>query len=146
MALKSNPALTKAIQRRVARIAVSPSSVRGSPAGSTDTARNFFSRLSLRRLADADGQPFAAQLDELTDRLAKNFRAQSRRGVLLESSLIFFSAIAHITSTFVSEFGLGRLERQLELPLDSITARKLRCTVGQSELSGWPSLIGLTEL
>lgn len=143
MALQPKPALSKAIQNRVARIAVGPSSVRGSPAGTSHAARSFFSELVLQQLADA--KDFAADLDRLTGRLLKRLPRPPRNWGLARKLLNIFLRDCTYNAYLRSTFRLGRLERHLELPLDSITGRRLRrCKVGRS-LPRWPGLIGLTE-
>ena len=145
MALKPNRALTKAIQSRVARIAVAPSSVRGRTAGATQTARNFFSALSLQQLGATDAENFAAELDRHTARLAAKLPSAAWQWGLARKLLNIFLRDCAYNAYLRSKFGLGRMERHLELPLDSITARTLRFAVGRNQLRPWPGLTGLSK-
>ena len=61
VALTIEAELARAMQSRIARVAVGPSTVRGYPRGTVDAARRLLRRLSLRRFAVADATRFTTR-------------------------------------------------------------------------------------
>src|SRR5262245_3596643 len=142
MALHPRPQLEKAIRSRVARIAVSPSTVRGTRSGTAKAARCFLRKLRLRSFSSLTREEFVRTLDRVTIRLQAALPGQ-RWGVARKVLNIYLRDCvysAHLRSTY----GLGQVEPFCEVPLDSITAKKLRKSNKGAKLPAWPGVGGLT--
>jgi hypothetical protein len=79
MALRPRPDLEAAIRSRVARVAVGPSAVRGTPRGTAEAARRFLRQLPLRSFRAHNRQAFVRSLDRETTRLQAALPARGRR-------------------------------------------------------------------
>ena len=140
LVLKVEANLARGIQSRIARVAVGPSTVRGYPRGTVDAARRFLRRLWLRRFAVADATHFRAQLDRATLELVAVLPRGSRRWGVARKLLNLYLRDCVYSAHLRPMYGLGRAERHLELPLDSITARQLRKGRRGEDLPRWPGV------
>jgi hypothetical protein len=128
----------RAIQSRTARVAVSASSVRGAGGkGVVGAARNFLRQLDLSRFAVGNRSAFAAELDRATNELRSALPRGAQHWGIARKVLNIFLRDCFYTSYLVSTFRLDRSEVFMELPLDSITAKQLKSTVGRGALPSW---------
>jgi hypothetical protein len=132
------------IQSRAARIAVGPSTVRGrGNAGSVTAARNFLRRLDLSAFGVNDADTFASELDRATEMLRTALPHGAQHWGIARKALNIFLRDCFYTSYLMSAFHLDRVESFLELPLDSITAKRL-CDAPSGTLLRWPGVKHLT--
>lgn len=143
MALRPKGDLEAAIRSRVARIAVGPSTLRGKPTGTTEAARRFLRELPLREFAGCDSGGFCRVLDRATVRLQAALPGGGRSWGVARKLLNIYLRDCVYSAHLRSTYGLGRIERFCELPLDSITAGRLRGS-GERGVPAWPGVGSLT--
>lgn len=131
----------KMVQRRAARVAVTASATRGQGRGVVECARDFLAALRLSRFGTNDHRAFARQLDMATKRLRACLPKRAARWGLARKLLNIFLRDSLYTSYLAKENGLAAAERLLEIPLDSITAKRIR-----RELPGVPRWRGVRNL
>jgi len=135
----------QAIQSRTARVAVGASAVRGrGNAGAVAASRAYLRRLDLARLVVEDPRAFQTELDRATNKLRLALPRNAQHWGLARKILNIFLRDCLYTSYLSDAFQLRRTERLLELPLDSITAKKLRQATGPGWLPLWPGVKHLT--
>lgn len=108
-----------------ARRAVGPSAVRGSKQGTVATCREFLRRLDLSKFGTSDSAKFIAALDHATEQLEGQLRSKHKWG-LARKVLNIFLRDSFYTTLLCDAYDLGKAEKLFEMPLDSITAGKLR--------------------
>jgi hypothetical protein len=135
----------QAVQSRAARVAISPSTVRGrGNAGVVAAARRFLRSLNLSRFALRNAEKFASELDSVTAILRAALPRKARYWELARKILNVFLRDCLYTTYLAEEYHLQRAETLLELPLDSITAGQLRRAAGSDGLPRWPGVRHLT--
>jgi hypothetical protein len=144
MALRPNAALETAIRSRVARIAVGPSTVRGNPRGTAEAARRSLRALSLKVFAARNPGAFAKALDQSTARVQADLPRGGQRWGVARKVLNIYLRDCVYSAHLRSVYGLGRCEAYCEVPLDSITARRLRQSDRGTRLPAWPGVRNLT--
>ena len=144
MALQPKANLERAIRSRVARMAVSSSTVRGRPAGTIESARRFLRSLPLRPFAEGDGAVFQRALDRTTTRLRKALPMGAQQWGLARKILNIYLRDCAYSAHLRSAYCVGRIESFLELPLDSVTAGRLRQSEEGTALPRWPGVGGIT--
>lgn len=80
MALRPRPDLEAAIRSRIARVAVGPSTVRGTPRGTAEAARRFLGQLPLRSFRARNRAAFVRSLDRETAGGSASTRPTMGRG------------------------------------------------------------------
>jgi len=144
MALLPTADLERAIRSRIARVVVGPSTVRGNPTGTTEAARRFLRALPLQRFGTGDGAEFSRALDRATIRLQAALPRAARRWGVARKLLNIYLRDCVYSAHLRSVYALGRMERFCELPLDSITATRLRGSEEGAELPAWPGVGAVT--
>lgn len=112
------------IQSHVARIAVGPSTVRGSPRKTCEKARARLQRTDLRAFGTTNRKTFEAALNKETERL--RCALPKRTWGLARKVLNIFLRDCFYNVYLAKRYHLELAEQFYELPLDSITARKLK--------------------
>jgi len=136
--------LLRAIQSRAARIAVGASTVRGrGHTGTVLAARTHFSKMDLGVFGVAPGR-FRAVLDRETLQLQSALPKAARRWGIARKLLNIFLRDCFYTGQLSEAYRLAKLEGELEIPLDSITAKALKQTMGRGALPQWPGVKHLT--
>jgi len=134
-----------AIQRRVARVAVGPSATRGQHApGLTEAARAHLATVDLRCFGITDAEGFVECLDDATGRLKRALPRAGRSFGIARKLLNIFLRDALYTVYLRSNFYLDVAEHLLEIPLDSITAKRLRQEAQGVGLPRWRGVKHLT--
>lgn len=134
------------IQSRVARAVIGPSAVRGrGHTGVCKAARAHLRKMKLSPFGTMREEDFKAALDEATEKLRRALPKKTQKWGLARKLLNLFLRDCLYTVYLAKKFNLGRAERYYELPLDSITARKLRQAAGRGRLDRWPGVIHLTD-
>ena len=144
MALRPNPSLETAIRSRVARVAVGPSTVRGNPRGTAKAARRALRALPLRTFSVRNAGAFAGALDRATARIRSELPAGGQRWGVARKVLNIYLRDCVYSAHLRSVYNLGRVEAYCEVPLDSITAKRLRAAKQGAELPLWPGVRNLT--
>ena len=134
----------QAVQSRVARISVSASATRGNGAGVVAAGRSFLARLPLTAFANSRPSVFHQRLDAATNELSISLPAGARSWGLARKLLNIFLRDALYTTYRADAFKLQKVDALLEIPLDSITAGRLRKEAGRRKLPGWPRVKHLT--
>jgi hypothetical protein len=93
--------------------------------------------LDLRQFGVSGQALFRRRLDRATERLSRALPPRGRSWGVARKLLNIFLRDALYTSYLREAFRLDRAEDLLELPLDSITARRLRFEVGRGQLPRW---------
>jgi hypothetical protein len=136
------PALDAALRSRIARVAVGPSTVRGNPAGTAAAARRFLRRLRLQAFGARSRRDYQRALDGATRRLEAAL-PDGRWGVARKVLNIYLRDCVY-SAHLREAYGLARIEPFRELPLDAITAGKLRQCAGGHALPRWAGVRGVT--
>lgn len=132
-----------AIQARAARVTVGASAVHGGGAGVAHAAREFFVSLPLGQFSIASQKAFASRLDATTASLQSEFPKGSGSWGLARKLLNIFLREALYTKYLTEKYNLAKSESFLEVPLDRITAARLR-NIPSSGLVAWPKVKYLT--
>jgi hypothetical protein len=134
----------QAVQLRAARVAVSPSATRGQGVGVTWVARKFLAELDLHKIAVKKAAMFRKRLDEETMHLLRALPATGRTWGLARKLLNIFLRDAFYTTYLQNYFELNVAEAFFEIPLDSITSKKLRGHAGRGVLPIWKGVKHVT--
>lgn len=145
MPRSGTPKLIRATQRRVARTAASVSATRNQGKGAVGAARAYFCRLRLRRFGVSRRRVFRTRLDRATRHLVSALPRGARSWGLARKLLNIFLRDALYTTYLSGHFHLAKAEPFLEIPLDSITARRLRENAGRRVLPPWRGVKHLTS-
>lgn len=135
---------TEAVEARTARVAVSASAARGQGIGVVRAGRDFLSKLSLAQFAERRPTRFAQTLERQTNSLCSALPKGCRSWGLARKLINIFLRDALYTTYLVREYGLLIAEPHLEIPLDSITAKRLRAEAGPHNLPRWVGVKHLT--
>ena len=129
------------IQRRAARVAVGASTVRGQGApGMVLAAREYLADLQFERFVAGDERTFRRRLDRATIDLMKSLPRRGRSWGIARKLLNIFLRDALYTGYLAQAYGLRRIERFLEIPLDSITAKGITADSPRRSLPRWPGV------
>jgi hypothetical protein len=131
--------LASDIQAHVARITIGPSALRKQGPGVADAARPFLATLPLAKFATASDKVFARRLDEYTLRLQGKFPTGSGSWGLARKLLNIFLREALYNRYLAERYDLAVSEKLLEVPLDSITGKRLVHLEG-ARLPAWPGV------
>jgi hypothetical protein len=126
------------IQSRVARVAIGPSTVRGrGNAGVVLAAREFLRTLALEDFGTDAPDRFQQRLDQATEALRLVLPEGAQYWGIARKALNIFLRDSVYTVYLRDEYGLARTEPLLEIPLDSITTKRIRADLGRGELPRW---------
>lgn len=135
----------QAIQSRAARIAVGASTVRGrGNAGTVAASRAFLRTLDLALFGPNTRIPFGEALDQSTEALRAVLPREARHWGIARKVLNIFLRDCLYTTYLESTCSLRIQEALFELPLDSFTAKHLRCIAGRGVLPPWPGVKHVT--
>ena len=135
--------LLHTIQNHVARVAISPSAMRGpGSAGSVEAARSYLAKLNLGDFGVSSGQVFQSRLGSATDGLLAALPAPSRHWGLARKALNIFLRDCLYNRYLCEAYQLEQVEPLLELPLDSITGSAL-VKEAHGSLPSWKTIRGL---
>ncbi len=125
-----NPAqrrFLRVIQHRTARVAIAASAARGpGNKGVVETARQFMFDVNLARFAARDRAAFNRPLDGHTLRLMAKLPERGASWGLARKLLNIFLRDCLYTRYLSERYGLASAEDLFEIPLDSITAKRIR--------------------
>ncbi len=124
------------VQKRVANIAISPSTVRKQGAsGMVDKAREFLSQLDLGKFKNISEEQFDDRLEKYTEKLMEKFPegAKDNFGAARKSLNVFLEQ-AFYNKFLAKEYNLDKLEPFLEVPLDNDVLTNLKKHSDRGEL------------
>jgi len=114
------------VQKRVARVSIAPSTLRGQGSGVMVAAQKFLMNLSLAELKNINSKEFSCWLDQNTLALERAFPPDARLnwGAARKSINIFLESC--LLNCFLSEdYDLDRLAEFMETPLDNPAAKMI---------------------
>ena len=138
------PPFLEAVQARAARIACGSSATRGQGAGVVLAGRQFLAQLPLSQFSVSRPSLFEQRLDDATKQLCASFPRTGQSWGLARKVLNIFLRDALYTTYLADKFHLKEGEANLEVPLDSITARHLCQAAGRGALPRWLGVKHLT--
>jgi len=131
-------------QRRVARIAVSPSAARNQGAsGVVEAAQEFLGAVNLQRFSQSGEAGFPDALEEATEELRQGLPAKARSWGLPRKLLNIFLRDILYNSFLCGPSGLEAVVGSLEVPLDSVTADRIKANLPPRTLPTWPGVKNL---
>jgi hypothetical protein len=125
MALKPTAELIAGLRSRLARVAVTASTLRSLPADTAPVARRFLRELPLKPFAVQDRAEFDRALDSATERFVKELPPGCRHWGVARKFLNIYVRECAYNAHLRSAFQLGPAERYLEVPLDGVVAEQL---------------------
>jgi hypothetical protein len=135
---------TRLRQRRIAQLAVGPSTLRGQgPGGMVSVARAFLADFDLRSLTRGGERGFRRQLDRATLALRNRFPCGGRHWGAARKVINIFLRDALYDSCLSQRFALDHVEPWLELPLDRHVAVSLRAEPEARILRPWRTIKAL---
>ncbi|HXG55628.1 MAG TPA: hypothetical protein VNJ03_09650 [Vicinamibacterales bacterium] len=135
--------LLQSIQAKLARGAIGASSMRGAGSkGVVEAVRTSLAKVSLNDFGTADASAFRDALDAATEDIVQGLPKQARHWGLARKGLNIFLRDCLYTVYLREPFSLHRGERLFEVPLDSITGKRLYEESG-GRLPRWASVRGL---
>lgn len=133
-----NQQLLRQMQNRVAETCVGPSALRnqGSP-GVIGRTRKRLKRIDLAGFSVRSKRAFASRLDRETIRLKKALPRNAQNWGTARKALNLFLRDALYHRVLCDSYGLARLERWLEVPLDRYVAKAIRRELPSAGLPRW---------
>ena len=143
--LMSNRRFLTSVRKFTAVDAVGPSAVRGQPSGTLGAIHEYLGRLRLDRLAGMDRTDYARWLDARTRGLQKKLPGPQKPWGVARKAMNLFMRSCLYNRYLSRKFHLTRVQRYMEIPLDSAVVRGLRRRAKKErrKLPRWPGLIGL---
>jgi len=142
----NEPKHLKAIQRYVANIGISGSSLRNQGAsGVVDAARLFLADLDLTPFNTLDPSGYPAWLDKTTGDLVSQFPEGARKWGAARKAINIFMTQSAFNRELAAAYDLVRFGEVLETPLDKVAAGELRQMVGGENLPRWQGVGKLTK-
>ena len=133
------------VQRKVAVTAVGPSTLRGQGRGVLAASQEFLATVSLARVPQSSESRFMGWLDRQTEALLDALPIDGRPWGTARKGINLFLRDVLYNKYLSRRYAFGKIERWLEIPLDSAVARGLKAEAGQGVLPRWPGLKHLDE-
>ena len=132
--------------RRIAQLAVGPSTARGmGPKGTIQKARDFLQALDLHRFQVKSEKAFQRVLETVTLELKSALPRTAQRWGSARKFLNIFLRDVLYNRYLCEAYRFKHLEPWLELPLDSHVARGLKSEPTGQHLPRWETVVGLTS-
>lgn len=139
------PSFITTLRKRVASAAIGASTIRRmGPKGTAVRARRFLARVNLNRLRVDSNREFEQVLDHITESFLRALPRKARRWGLARKVLNIFLRDAAYNRYLSRRFGLRKVERWMEVPLDSHVGKQLRASSDGRHLPRWKTVVGLT--
>ena len=129
-----------AMQRRVATVAIGPSTLRNQGKGVISSTQDFLAQMSLAQIPLSGDESFREWLDYQTKALLNALPIKNHPWGTARKAINIFLRDAFYNRYLTRRFDLQRLEFWLEIPLDSAVAKGLRHRVGCDAIPSWPGL------
>ncbi len=132
------------MQKRLGSTSIGASTARGmGPKGTIQKSREYLQSLDLRRFNLGTSEAFEAELERATLELMKAMPKEGRHWGSARKFLNIFLRHCLYNQYLCKTFQLKKIERWLEVPLDSHVAKRLRAEDGGKSLPRWQTVIGL---
>jgi len=128
------------VQHKVAVTAVGPSALRGQGKGVLRASQQFLAALSLARIPKSSEARFRNWLDRQTEALLSGLPINGRPWGAARKAINLFLRDVLYNQYLHRQFSFGKVERWLEVPLDSAVAQGLKNEAGRGALPRWPGL------
>lgn len=130
----------RTVQQFTAVSAVGVSAMRGQGKGVMKTAQKTLGQLNLTQLkAIATQAQYEAWLDQQTEQLLNRFPIRNRPWGAARKALNLFLRDCLYNKYLCAAYKMGKVERWLEIPLDSYISKELQSKASQT-LPRWPGL------
>ena len=137
--------LLDAFQARATRVAITASTARGQVRGTVASTRAYFADMDLAEFRVSSASKFRRVLDRHTLGLMQSLPRGGRHWGVARKFLNIFLRDVVYTTHLADGYGLRAIEPWLELPLDSITAKRLvQLRKDMRALPKWPNLRRVT--
>jgi hypothetical protein len=113
-------------------------------AGVLSAARDVAGKVNLRELSRATRKRFQKILDEITQKMLERFPTDAQSWGAARKGLNLFLRDATYNKDLCDFYGLDRLRRWLEVPLDKDVASALKTQPEGKPLPRWPGIKNLT--
>lgn len=134
------------LRKRVASAAIGASTIRRmGPKGTAVRARRFLARVNLNRFRVNSKREFDHVLNSVTESFLRALPRKAKRWGLARKLLNIFLRDAAYNRYLSQRFGLRKVERWMEVPLDSHVGTQLRATTDGRNLPRWKTVVGLTS-
>jgi hypothetical protein len=132
------------MQRFVANVSISSSTLRGPGHGTAAAAQKYLSELDLRQFSEVSGDRFARRLDRAPSRLQEQFPngSQHNWGAARKALNIFLRDAANNHHLRLRS-RIASIDRYLEVPLDSQVAARLHAEEEGQALPRWTTIKSL---
>lgn len=139
------PSFITALCKRVASAAIGASTIRRmGPKGTAVRARRFLARVNLNRFRVDSKRDFEWVLDDITKSFLRALPRKAQRWGVARKLLNIFLRNAAYNRYLSKRFGLQKVERWMEVPLDSHVGTQLRASSDGRHLPRWKTVVGLT--
>jgi hypothetical protein len=139
-----NPNQIENLRRRAAELAVAASTVRGSPTGTVRAARRALQTVRLEAFVVSSRTQFLDVLEHETRRVRSRLPRGARHWGIARKILNIYLRSCVYSRPLAEAYRLTRIERWLELPLDSQVARGAHAC-SDAKLPRWRTVKGLTR-
>jgi hypothetical protein len=136
-----NEELINLLKHRIAEGAIGPSALRNQgDSGVLSSARRFLKSMDLFDFSVNSERKFKTVLDGHTNRLKRSFPKEARHwGAARKALNLFLRDVLY--NRYVSRYyGFRGVEKWLEIPLDSYTAKAIRKRYGAKNLPAWKGI------
>jgi hypothetical protein len=133
------------IQQFAAVDAVGTSAVRGQPAGTKAAIQQYLAKIRLSGIPNGTCSAFKAWLDHHTKCIQRKLPNPSAPWGIARKTLNLFMRACYYNHYLRSRYGLGKIGRWLEVPLDGVVARGLKKDAGRGVLPRWAGLERLEQ-
>ena len=134
------------LRKRVASAAIGASTIRRmGPKGTAVRARRFLARVNLNRFRVNSKRDFDRVLNGATESFLRALPRKAKHWGLARKLLNLFLRDAAYNRYLSQRFGLRRVERWMEVPLDSHVGTQLRASSDGRHLPRWKTVVGLTS-
>jgi len=131
------------VQRKVAVTSVGPSALRRQGKGVLRASHDFLASVSLASLSGLSEARFRAWLDRHTESLLGQLPCSGRPWGTARKAINLFLRDSLYNQYLNRRFEIEKIERWLEIPLDSAVAKGLKARAGRGGLPQWPGLKNL---
>ena len=134
------------MQKRAANDAVGASTIRGmAPAGTAKTIKDYLRGIEIKSVIARSKAGFAKKLDALTNGLMEKLPDGSKHWGMARKCVNIFLRNCLYNRYLCSHYKLERLEKWLEIPLDSHVGKGLIANFEKGTLPRWKKVIELTR-
>lgn len=141
----SKKELLALIQEFAAIDSVSTSAVRGQPRKTKKVIQEYLATVRLGRIPHRTRHDFEAWLDRQTEHIQHGLAGREKPWGIARKTLNLFLRLCFYIHYLRREYGLAKVGRWLEVPLDGLVARELRKDAGRGVLPRWKGLKRLKQ-